>query len=92
MTMQKIIEIIDSCNKFADLKLFYDTFLMRTAIDEDIAKIAKGAFLLKMHQIEAKGKATWKPERFPCTDEQPTQLAVIDEDEITKTAPLDGPY
>jgi wyosine [tRNA(Phe)-imidazoG37] synthetase (radical SAM superfamily) len=88
--MQKIIEIIDSCNKFADLKLFYDTFLMKAANDEDVIKVARGAFLLKMHQIEAKGKAQWKPERFPCTDEQP--LAVIDEDEITKTAPLDGPY
>ena len=74
--MERIIEIIDSCDTFVKLKTFYDNFLMKTVMDETEANIAKGAYMLKLHQFQAKGKAEWKPERFPVTDEQP--LNVID--------------
>lgn len=76
--MQRIIEIIDSCDTFVKLKTFYDTFLMKAVMDEEQALITRGAYMLKLHQFQAKGKAEWKPERFPVTDEQPVKLNVID--------------
>lgn len=72
--MDKIIEIIDSCTTFAQLELFYTDFLTNASRDEHHILIAKGAYMLKLHQYKKQHEASWKPERFPATDEQPLNV------------------
>lgn len=69
-----------------------DNFLLKEVLQGPEAEMARGMCMLKEYQLQAKGKAEWKPERFPCTDEQPVILQVIGEPETTKTAQTDGPY
>lgn len=78
--MDKLLSIIDSCTNMDQMELFYNNYLMKVAHEEHQIWMLKGAYRLKLLQMKSTIEATYKRERFPCTDEQPLQT-------IT-----DGPY
>ena len=90
--MEKLLEIIDSCQTGQQLQTFWDFYIMKAASDTYDIWILKGAHHLKVHQLHKQYQGmldALKRERFPVDDEQPLSRIV---DEAVKPANNDGPY
>jgi len=90
--MEKLMEIIDSCKTAEQLKTFWEHYIMKAANDEETILKLKGAYQLKVHQLNKYYQAqisNLKRERFPVDDEQPLDRIV---DESAKPMYNDGPY
>lgn len=90
--MEKLMEIIDSCQTPQQLRTFWDYYIMKAAHDEADINQLKGAYRLKVHQLNKQYQAVldnMKRDRFPVDDEQPLPSVV---DETVKPTNADGPY
>jgi hypothetical protein len=90
--MDKILEIIDSCKTAEQLKTFWAHYIMKAANDQETILKLKGAYQLKVHQLNKYYQAqisNLKRERFPVDDEQPLPSIT---DDAAKPMSSDGPY